>query len=79
MGSHPGVERGLTRPFRGCGGGQWRASQTAGHGIRVLQRNQEPSLKPSRNRYVRSLSHPDTKLNRIMLLGLQVSREQMLS
>ena len=39
MGSHPGVERGLTRPFRGCGGGQWRASQTGGRGIRVLQRN----------------------------------------
>ena len=61
------------------GEGNGELPRQEGVGFVCCRETQEPSLKPSRNRYVRSLSQPDTKLNRIMLLGLQVSREQMLS
>ena len=79
MRSHPGVERGLTRPLRGGGEGNGELPRQQGAGFVCCKETQELSLKPSKKDMSGSLSHPDTKLNRIVLLALQVSREQMLS
>ena len=59
------------------GEGNGELPRQEGVGFVCCKETQEPSPKPSRNRYVTSLSQPDTKLNHIMLLGLQVSRGQM--
>lgn len=79
MGSHPGVERGLTRPLRGGGEGNGELPRQQGVGSVCCKEAQELSLKPNKKDTSGSLSHPDTKVNCTLLLALQVSREHMLS